>query len=255
MRTVLALIALAFVTPYYVFAVIFGAMFGVKDKQGGIYRRAPKMWGRWMCRAAGARIVTHGIERLRSDQPRVIISNHVSWFDVFTLANVLPRCAFMAKGELRKIPFFGLSMERAGQLFVDRKNRKTAFAQYDDAAARIRAGATVAIFPEGTRGFAYPLRPFKKGPFVLAISAGVPIVPVLIHGSLEVLRKGTFRVRSNTIHVHVLDDIPTAGLTYDDRGKLAERVYETLRTAQRELYGIDSPPWSAAREPNAVASN
>jgi 1-acyl-sn-glycerol-3-phosphate acyltransferase len=251
MRTLLVLLALAIATPWYVFRVLVAATLGKRGRDYPIYHNGPKRWGMWMCRAAGVRVHTHGMEHL-ADGPHIIIANHVSWFDVFALASVLPRFAFIAKAELERIPLFGRAMRASGQLFVNRQNRKAAFAQYDDAAQRIRKGATVVIFPEGTRGHDYPLRPFKKGPFVLAIAAGVPITPVLIHGSMEVLRKGQFRVRRNDIHIHVLTDIAAAGLTYEDRGRLAWATWSALADAQYALYGITSTPPFA--DPAAVSS-
>ena len=85
---------------------------------------------------------------------------------------MLPRYKFVAKAELFKVPIFGRAMRAAGMIEIQRDNRKAAFGAYDVAAERIRDGNSVVVFPEGTRGHAYPLRPFKKGPFVLAIAAG-----------------------------------------------------------------------------------
>jgi 1-acyl-sn-glycerol-3-phosphate acyltransferase len=245
-RTIMAYIVLATVTPWYVFRFIFIELTGGTDPGGRLSRRSINVWGRAMCAAAGTRVITHGMERM-SDDPRVIVANHVSWFDVLTLSSVLPRLSYIAKAEMARIPLFGRAMRRAGHLFVDRHNHKAAFAVYDDAARRIRAGTTVVIFPEGTRGTDYALRPFKKGPFVLAIGAGVPIVPVLIHGTIEVLPRGRMWVQKHDVHIHVLDEIPTAGYNYDDRDKLAHLVRDALVAAQKKLYGIDSPAWSSAR--------
>lgn len=246
-RTVLAYIVLATVTPWYVFRFIFIELFGLSDPGGYLARRSINVWGRMMCGAAGTRVVPHNLDRL-SDSPRVIVANHVSWFDVLTLASVLPKLSFIAKAEMARIPLFGRAMRAAGHLFVDRHNHKAAFAVYDDAAARIRAGATVVIFPEGTRGTDYAVRPFKKGPFVLAIAAGVPIVPVLIHGTIEVLPRGRMWVQKHDVNIHVLDEIPTAGCTYGDRNRLAHQVHDALADAQKKLYGIDSPPWIEGRQ-------
>src|SRR5207249_2699146 len=95
-----------------------------------------------------------------------------SWFDVPALAKILPRYKFVAKAELFKVPIFGRGMRIVGMIEIQRENRKAAFGAYDVAAEKIRSGSSVIVFPEGTRGHAYPLRPFKKGPFVLAIAAG-----------------------------------------------------------------------------------
>ena len=254
MRTFLAVVVLATTTPYYALRVMLAALVGVKDREGSIYRRALRRWGRLMCGAAGARVTLPGGERLADGKPRVLVANHVSWYDVFALSATLPSVAFIAKAEMRGIPLLGRAMLAAGHLFVDRKNQKAAFAAYDDAAVRIRNGTTVVIFPEGTRGFDYPLRPFKKGPFVLAVAAGVPVTPILLHGTLDVLRKGSFRVRKHDIEIHVLDDISTEGCSYDDRDRLALATRNAMSAAQERLYGVTSPEWNPRGVMNASSA-
>jgi 1-acyl-sn-glycerol-3-phosphate acyltransferase len=134
-------------------------------------------------------------------------------------------------------------MLKAGMVPIERANRKAAFSSYSIATQRIAAGASVTVYPEGTRGSDYPLRPFKKGPFVLAIQAQAPIVPVFIHGALEVQRKGEFKVRPGTIHMHYLPAIPTVGMTYDQRDELARRTYEAMAECAHREYGVVSPPY------------
>ena len=154
-----------------------------------------RTWARTMCIAAGVRLVVHNPERILRDRGAVYACNHVSWFDVFAIASVLPRYTFIAKSELRKLPIFGYGAEAAGVVFLTRDNRKAAFESYQDAAKEVTAGKNVVVFPEGTRGRDYSLRPFKKGPFVLAIAAQAPVVPVLVYGAREAMPKGSFKVQ------------------------------------------------------------
>ena len=140
------------------------------------------------------------------------------------------------------MPLFGGAARAVGTIPIERENRKAAFQSYEEAAVRIRDGRSVVVFPEGTRGWTYEMRPFKKGTFVLAIAAGVPVVPTLIHGTVEVLPRGSFWLRAGRVDVHLLEPVPTAGLTYDDRDRLARDVYARLADAQRALYGVESPP-------------
>jgi len=123
---------------------------------------------------------------------------------------------------------------------IVRENLKAAFASYELAGRRIQDGASVVVFPEGTRGTTYQLRPFKKGPFVLASAAGVPIVPTIVHGTIAIFPKGSWHVRSGTVHVHFLEEIPTVGRTYEDRDQLAMRCWERMAAALRTEYGIES---------------
>lgn len=244
MRTILVLLAIVLVTPVLGAAVIIGALLGVADRPGSMFDRIPRLWATILVKAAGVRVELHGAERMHSGEPRVFASNHVSWFDVFTLLSIMQHYKFIAKAELERIPIFGPAVRAAGFIFIDRNNRKAAFAGYEAAAARMRSGFSVVVFPEGTRGTSYSLRPFKKGPFVLAIAAGAPVVPTLVYGTREVQRKGSFGVNAATVHVHFLEPVPTAGLTYEDRDQVARLAWERMAAALEERYGV--PRVSAA---------
>jgi 1-acyl-sn-glycerol-3-phosphate acyltransferase len=170
----------------------------------------------------------------------------VSWFDVIVLAAELPRYSFIAKSELRKIPLFGYGAEAAGIVFLDRDNRKAAFESYKVAAKEVKRGRSIVVFPEGTRGRDYHLRPFKKGPFVLAIASQSPIIPTVVHGSREVMAKGSFRVRPGTIDVHFLEPIETKGLDYDDRAELMTQVWTRMANAMRDIYDVGTDEYPIA---------
>jgi 1-acyl-sn-glycerol-3-phosphate acyltransferase len=104
----------------------------------------------------------------------------------------------------------------------------------------------VVVYAEGTRGDDYPLRAFKKGPFVLAIDAGAPIVPVLIHGTREVIRRGSMLVHPGKVDVHLLEPVSVEGYDYDGRDELAEKVRSRIAEALATHYGIESPPQRGA---------
>jgi 1-acyl-sn-glycerol-3-phosphate acyltransferase len=246
MRTIAAAATVFGMTLILAPTVLAAALLGVKEKSGGIYERCMRLWARATSRAAGVRVVVHGTEHLRHGA--IYMQNHVSWFDIFALASVLPRYTFVAKSELRKIPLFGRGAEAAGIVFIDRDNRKSAFESYKVAAAEVQRGRNVVVCPEGTRGRDYHLRPFKKGPFVLAIAAGAPIVPVIVYGALEVMRKGSLRVRPNVVHVHFLEPVPAAGYTYEHRTELMQIVWQRMADAMRELYGVRTNEQPVARE-------
>jgi 1-acyl-sn-glycerol-3-phosphate acyltransferase len=138
-------------------------------------------------------------------------------------------------------------MRAAGMIEIQRDNRKAAFGAYEVAAERIRQGNSVVVFPEGTRGHAYPLRPFKKGPFVLAIAAGVPIVPIIVHGTIEIMRKGSFRVHPGRIDIHLLEPVRTTTVDYDHREALMQTVRTRMADAMRDLYGVEALPTPISR--------
>ncbi|MDF1504851.1 lysophospholipid acyltransferase family protein [Roseisolibacter sp. H3M3-2] len=251
MRTLIAALTLLVVTVVCGGLVIVARLLGIPERPGSIYEKAPKWWARSMLFMSGTRVVIHGRERMEGESARVFVSNHVSWYDVLALVGHLPRYSFVAKAELFKVPLFGPAARAVGTIPIERENRKAAFQSYEEAAVRIRGGRNVVVFPEGTRGPSYALRPFKKGPFVLAIAAGVPIIPTLIHGTVEVLPRGSLWLRAGRVDVHLLEPVPTAGLTYEERDALAREVYERLAVAQHELYGIASPALPGAPAPAA----
>ena len=238
MRTLLAFIMLWVATiPLATIAVV-ARLLGLREGEHGVAQWCMRTWARSLCLAAGARVVVHNPERMLLGRGAVYASNHVSWFDVFAIASVLPRYTFIAKSELRKLPLFGWGAESAGVVFLARDNRKSAFESYKGAAQTVKGGQSVVVFPEGTRGRDYHLRSFKKGPFVLAIAAQAPVVPVLVYGALKVMPKGSFRIRPATVHVHFLEAVESEGLGYEQRHELMRVVWGRICACLRDEYGV-----------------
>ena len=253
MRTVLTFVTLLIATPFFGSIAILAAMLGVRDGEGSLFDNLPRWWSRTLLAAAGVKVELHDAHVLTEGSPHIFLANHVSWFDVLALAATLPRYKFVGKAELFKVPLFGRAARAVGSIPIERDNRKAAFQSYDEAAEKIRAGASVVVCPEGTRGSEYPLRQFKKGPFILAISAGVPIVPVLVFGTIEILPRGSFRVRPGTVHLHFLEPVDPTGYTYDRRDSLSRIARDRMTEALQRIYGIASPPSLPTAE-RAVAS-
>jgi 1-acyl-sn-glycerol-3-phosphate acyltransferase len=238
MRPLFVLSVMAVNTIWMGTLVLLASALGVR-KAKWIYEDIPRLWSRAILRAAGVTLRIHGVEHVPRKEARIYVSNHVSWFDVFALASYLPRYRFIAKKELFKLPVFGAAIRRIAAIEIDRQNRKAAFQAYEIAARDVKEGLSVVVFPEGTRGHSYELRPFKKGPFVLAIAAQVPIVPTVIRGTIEIQPKGSYRIRPGVIDVYFLEPIPTAGLTYGDRDELMQQVWHRL-AAELERFGVHS---------------
>lgn len=197
-------------------------------------RTRPRRWARAILRAAGVRVEMEGAEGLRRG-PQVLVANHESWFDVLVLSAYLPvDYRFVAKKELARIPIFGPAWQACGHIAIDRQDREAAIESLGEARRQVDdESPTIVMFPEGTRSPDGALHAFKKGAFVLAIQAGVPVVPAGIVGSRAVMEKGSFRVRAGTIRVRIGEPIPVEGLTHGDRNRLAS----TARDAVARLRG------------------
>lgn len=250
MRTLLVFLAASIATLLLGPVVILARVFRVPPGPRSIYSRSVKAWARAILRAAGVKVVVHGRERLQFDRGTVFVANHVSWFDIFALASEVPGCSFVAKAELRKIPLFGFAAECVGVVFLERENRKQAFASYELAAEEVRRGRAIVVCPEGTRGKDYHLRPFKKGPFVLAIASQSPVIPTVVYGTIEIMPKGSFWIRSGKVDLHFLEPVPTEGYDYDHRTELMEATWAPMAETLKSLYGVSTSeyPIAAGRE-------
>ena len=246
MRTLLTGLTVLVATGLLAPVVILGRLLRRPEGPDSVYQKVMTMWAHAMCVAAGVTVKVHGAERMSRDAGVIYAANHVSWFDIFALASVLPRYSFVAKSELRKLPLFGWGAESAGIIFLERENRKAAFESYKVAARQVRSGRSVVVCPEGTRGRDYHLRPFKKGPFVLAIAAQAPIVPTLVYGAREVMPKGSFRIRPGVVEIHLLEPVPSAGYDYEHRSELMSVVWHRMADAMRDLYGVGTNEFPVA---------
>jgi 1-acyl-sn-glycerol-3-phosphate acyltransferase len=156
----------------------------------------PRYWARLIAWLSGIKVELVGIEKLDQSRPYIFAVNHQSQVDIFVLQGYLDfDFRWLAKLELFKVPVFGHAMRRAGYIPVDRSHGRKAVKSLDEAAKRIGDGTSVVIFPEGTRSPDGRLLKFKGGAMVLAIKAGVPVVPVGISGTYEVLPKGKLMIR------------------------------------------------------------
>src|SRR5215212_2426529 len=137
MRTVLTVLAVAVATILLAPVVIVARLLGLHEGEHGVAQWCMRTWARTMCLAAGVEVVVHHPERILAGRGAVYACNHVSWFDVFAIASVLPRYTFIAKSELRKLPLIGWGAESAAAVFLPRDNRKSAFESYRDAAKEV----------------------------------------------------------------------------------------------------------------------
>jgi len=185
----------------------------------------PRTLGRIIARLSAVSVSMSGADLLEQGRPYIFAANHQSQFDIFVLQGYLG-CDFrwLAKLELFKIPVFGKAMQLAGYIPVDRAHGRKALKSLDEAARRIADGTSVIIFPEGTRSPDGRLGQFKAGTMVLAIKAGVPVVPVAIVGTHRILPKGRLLVRPGRVEIRVGTPIATSEYTVKQKQELAERL-------------------------------
>ena len=187
-----------------------------------------RLWTKAMLNIGGVGRRRQGWEDLPEDirggrQPAIFMSNHESHLDVPVMISSLEvNAVFIAKQELKRVPFLGQIIWFMNFIFIDRKDRTQAIDSLQKAAARIREGQSVVIFPEGTRTLDGHLRNFKKGGFALALDAGVPIVPAAMRGGFKVLPKGATRV--NPGHYALVFGEPVYPAALPSREALMEEV-------------------------------
>ena len=171
------------------------------DSSGRLYAWHARLWARMMLALNLVKVTVRGSEHI-PDGPVIFMSNHQSNFDILSLLAAMPRRFYwIAKKELFDIPVFGPSMRRGGYIPLDRGDGRKALQSLDEAAATIHKGKSVVLFPEGTRSTDGNLLPFKRGGFILARKADVPVIPVTINGSGAINPANQIRLYSGSITI------------------------------------------------------
>jgi 1-acyl-sn-glycerol-3-phosphate acyltransferase len=205
---------------------------------------ARRIWAPGMLRIAGAKLVVEG-SRVDWSKPHIFVMNHQSALDIPSAFVALrANLRFIAKKELAWVPFLGWYMLATGMIFVDRGKRASATRSLQRAGKKIRDGASIIAYPEGTRSRDGYVRPFKKGVFAVALEAGVPIVPVAVQGSRDVLPSNRFSMRPGTIHVRIGEPVETPPYRDGGRDALLERVHASIVQENVKLGGLGAVPAS-----------
>ena len=229
-RAIWVALVMLVVTPILTIIVVGAAMLKVR---GGIYMWITRTWSQCFLWACATRVTVEGMEHVSGGEPRIVVSNHLSWIDIVAIAANLPGTFhFIGKKELNSIPFFGMAWRAAGHISIDRSNRENAYQGLKRAGEQMRReGSLVVIFAEGTRSRNGRLQPFKRGAFSLAAETGVPVVPTVVQGSFEIMPPDQFVIRPRPVRVRFLPPIATEGLSSE---ALSERVRGVMLEALGE---------------------
>jgi 1-acyl-sn-glycerol-3-phosphate acyltransferase len=199
------------------------------DRTGRLGHRLGGLWGKVALLANRVKVRVEGAEHVSGTGPYIFMSNHLGSYDIFSLQGCLPfHFKWLAKKEIFSIPLLGWAMRAAGYVSIDREGTRETVEAMNEAARKIHDGMNVMIFPEGSRSPDGSIQPFKKGGFTLAIKSGVPIVPVALTGSREIMPKETRRISSGAITIRMDRPIETKDLSLKDRKALMEQVHDAI---------------------------
>ena len=228
---------------------------GFFDKSGNNSHKIAALWSRLICRWNGVSVKITGIENVLTGRPQVFVANHQGYYDIFALSGYLPvQLRWVAKASLFRVPFMGWAMGAAGYIPVARKSRKKSYQAFLNAIESIRAGSSIVIFPEGTRSEDGKIGTFKKGGQLLAQRAEVPMVPVTVIGTRDIIRKGSMLIHPGPVQIIVSPHVTLKGkdtkkgdeILQAIRNTIHENFEKQLRTdaakGQKEKRDFDKSP-------------
>jgi 1-acyl-sn-glycerol-3-phosphate acyltransferase len=193
-----------------------------------------RVWARLILGFTRIKLTVENRGVIDLSRPNVYVVNHQNSLDIITTAAGIPQpFAYTAKDELRTWPIVGHVLRHTACLFVDRSSARRALESYRETGRKIREGIPVLLFPEGQRSYTPELLPFMRGAFLLAIEAGVPLVPVTLAGNTSVLDEPGKRLRPGRVKLILGDPIPTDGLTKKDASHLMEAVRQVMSNELR----------------------
>lgn len=212
------------------------------DKSGNNSHEIAALWSRLICQWSGIRVKVTGIENILNNRPQIFISNHQGYYDIFALSGYLPvQIRWVSKSSLFLIPFMGWAMKASGYISVKRNNRKQSYRAFLDTLEAIKTGNSIVIFPEGTRSANGEIGCFKKGSQLLAQRAEVPMVPVTIIGTRDIIRKGSMVIKPGPVEIIIS---PCVTLDNTDTKK-GDKVLQTIRDTIHKNFNSHLNTYSA----------
>lgn len=195
-----------------------------------------RFWARLLLAIGGVKVHVEGLDKITEDGSYVFVSNHLSYMDTpVALANIPVQFRFLAKRGLFQIPFMGWHLARAGHIPVPRGDARAAVKTMTLAAQIVKEQRiSLLIFPEGGRSRKGEMRPFMEGAAYIAIRAGVPLVPIGLIGTREVLPYGSGNIRRGKVIMRIGDPIPTTNAALRDRVHLTEELRHQIVSLIKE---------------------
>ncbi len=226
-------------TVFFGTIVIILAFIPGLDPKRNIGNWIGRFWSWLNLGLSGTSVRMSGRYKFDRERSYVVMSNHQSHFDVWALIAYLPlQLRWVMKIELRSIPIFGFGCEKLGMIYVDRGDSSKAHESLETAKDKIRAGASVVFFPEGTRSPDGLIHEFKKGGFVMALATQTPILPITINGSRYALPKDLpLLMKPGHIEIIIHEPVEVSDLTYEDRDVLMNKIREIIEADLDLEYG------------------
>ena len=200
------------------------------DRTGRTFHSMARLWSAMILWMFGIRVHTKGVDQLDLSKHYIYVSNHASAFDIPAVVVGIPDdIRFILKKELTRIPIWGWALKYGHYITIDRGNARDAMKSLDEAAERMRHGASVILFGEGTRTRDGNLQSLKRGAFSLAVKAGMPVVPVTINNTFKILPRGSLRV--DPADIEIVFDKPISIEGFDGRDgeeRLMKQVQEAI---------------------------
>ena len=196
---------------------------------GFLFHAIARTWAHTVLFVCGVKVQTVGLRNADFTSNYVYVSNHASMFDIpAIIAGIPDQIRIVYKKELEVIPLFGWGLKWGSYIGIDRGRRTDAVRSLEEAAEKIRNGASVLLYAEGTRTLDGKLQPFKRGAFNLAVKAGVPVVPLIVNGSFHILRKRSIVIRPGRITLTLERPIAINGRGKEVEMKLMEDVHAAI---------------------------
>ncbi|HEX3008840.1 MAG TPA: lysophospholipid acyltransferase family protein [Bacteroidales bacterium] len=217
-------LAISLMVVCAIMAMVFALLFG--QRAGSYWGR---IWAKGTCLLSFVRVIVTGKEYLSKEQSYVFVANHSSSYDIYSMYGYLGRdIRWMMKKELMRVPFLGPACKMVGHIAVDRSNALKAAETIEKAKKTLQNGTSVVFFPEGSRTRTGKMSAFKRGAFVTAQEIGLPVVPVAIEGTYNIMPPGTNIIRPGKVYLHIQPPYLLNSATKDEMLIHVNKVHDLI---------------------------